>query len=258
MINKIIQFFKNKYYKNAEMVKYWKTQDSVEAKVYMAPEGHYVMQMKGEKYPFPGSPRGSLLYGSLSPLKHNVKNKIFNDIWALLEEKVEEKEIMRYLRETALPEIFELAEKSKYNMVPFERMVPSVKEIYRAMTVVEKEMNNPKVSKLKELICYILQEDDAYRFRFQWACKFLRHKIPIKWWDYALGMLEHAEIVGDMKERIRLFRRITMFILKDESIKKYFELLMKEIDFKKVILTKADKYFFRAKYFKVDYPDYKY
>lgn len=258
-MNKIIQFFKNKYYKDAEMVSYWKKQDSVEAKVYLHKDGHYVMQMAGEKYPFPGYPRGSLLYGSLSPLKHQIKNQVFNDCWKMLEDiNLSNEEIMAIMRERVLPKIFELGEKAKFDMVPYERMVPAVKEIWRAMTVVEKKTGNPKVGKLKELICFIIQEDDAYRFRFQWLCKFLRHNIPLKWWDYGLGMLEHAEIIGDMKERIRLFRRITMFILEDESIRNCFELLMKEIDFKKVRLTKADKYFFRAKYFKVDFPEYQY
>lgn len=240
------------------MVKYWKTQDSVFAKVYLHEEGHYVMQMEGEKYPFPGYPRGILLYGALSPLKHEIKNQIFNDAWRLLEDKVAGDAIMEYLRAISFPNVLAILNKGKYDIVPYERMVPAVKEIYRAMTVVEEKTGNKKVGQLKELICFILQEDDAYRFRFQWMCKFLRHRMPLKWFDYGLQMLEHAETVGDMKERMRLLRRILMFILEDKSLKNCFDLLMEEMDFKKVMLTKADKYFFRAKYFKVDYPEYQY
>lgn len=237
------------------MVSYWLKNESVEAKVFITKEGHYAMRMQGEKYDFPGHPRGVLLYGDLSPLKHKIKNAIFNDTWAMLEEKKSDQEIMERLKNSVLPYILGLSEDMKYDMLPYERMVPSVKEIYRAMTVVYVKTGSENVRKLRDLITFVLQEDDAYRFRFQWVCKFLKHTKSIKWWEYGLRFLEHAETIGDMKERQRLFRRIVMFILKDEKIKKYFEMLMDEINFKKVQLSKADKYFFRAKYFKVDYPE---
>lgn len=250
------------------MVKYWKTGDSVEAKVYQAPEGHYVMQMRGEKYPFPGYPRGTLLFGALSPLKHEIKNQIFNDCWAMLEKDMSKQEILLHMKQKVLPNIFALAEKNRFDMVPFDKMVPPVKEIWRAMTVIEEQTGSKAVQKLKEIMCFILQEDDAYRFRLQWIIKFFN---PSSWWMKLLGkspiesfykslqMLEYAEVVGDMKERIRLLRRILIFlILNDEKVGKYFNMLAKEMDWSKLKLTKADKYFFRAKYFKVDYPEYQY
>ena len=43
-----------------------------------------------------------------------------------------------------------------------------------------------------------------------------------------------------------------MLALEDENIKKYFIALFKEIDWKKVKLTKADKYHFRGKWFRCD------
>jgi len=48
-----------------EMVKYWKTQSSVQAKV-TEKDGVTIMIMEGEKYDFPGFPRGHLLFGKLS------------------------------------------------------------------------------------------------------------------------------------------------------------------------------------------------
>lgn len=241
------------------MVSYWMTKDAVEAKVMKSKDGHYEMQMEGEKYPFPGYPRGSLLFGNLSPLKHQIKNKIFNEAWKLLENGSTEPETMSKIKET-LPEIFKLADETKFDMVPYERLVPPVKEIWRAMTVVEKKLNSERCRRLKEIICFILQEDDAYRFRFQWMCKFIPRfwKPTLKQIDFALSMLEHAEIVGDMKERQRLFRRILMLVTRDKEMGEGFKLLMKELDWKKLRLTEADKYFFRAKYFKVDWPEYQY
>ena len=70
--------------------------------------------------------------------------------------------------------------------------------------------------------------------------------------------MEHAEVVGDMKERIALLRRILTVLLKDEVIGALFDTFVKEVDWKKVKLSKIDKYYFRAKYFKVDYPVYDY
>lgn len=232
------------------MVSYWKRGDSVEAKVYRSPKGHYEMQMQGEKYPFLGYPRGSLLFGKLSPLKHQIKNRVFNDTWAMLEQKIPEYEIRASLA-NAWQEIYMLAEQTKYDMVPYEKMIPPVKELHRAMTVVGVS------STLRDIICFILQEDDAYRMRFQWLVKFLPwlRKPRVDEFLDALKQLEHGEVVGDMKERERLFYRIFAFMVADSDMFKRF---LKEVNWGKVALTKADKYFFRAKYFKVDWPEYEY
>lgn len=260
-MNKIIRFFTDKYYRRAEMVSYWKKSDSVEAKVVKTPEGHYVMYMQGEKYPFPGHPRGVLLFGPLSPLKHHIKNQIFNDIWAELEKPLTptgEAQVIERLKKEVLPRIFAITESGKYDMVPFEMLNPPVKELWRAMTAIEN--GNETVRKLKETLCFILQEDDAYRMRLQWIVKFFpRWYTPtVKHLSFALSMLEQAEMIGDMRERQRLLKRVLLFVLKDPSIRAKFDALFKEIDWSKLALSKADKYFFRAKYFKVDYPEYQY
>lgn len=254
----MIQFIKNKIYRNKEMVSYWKKGDSVFAKVTKTPQGHYEMFMEGEKYAFPGHPRGVLLFGGLSPLKHQIKNKVFNEIWAALEAGVSDEIIYHYFKEQTLPEILKIGEKTWFDMVPPEKLNPPVKELWRAMTAIEN--GSVQFRKVKEILCFILQEDDAYRMRFQWIVKF----IP-RWWkpkmkhiELGLNLLEQAEVVGDMKERIRLFRRVVLFLLKDPAIKSRFDKLLQELNWNKLRLTKADKYFFRAKYFKVDYPEYQY
>jgi len=255
----ILQYIKNKKYKNAEMVKYWRKSDQVEAKVMMGKDGNYVMKMNGEKYLFPSYPRGILLFGSLSPLKHWIKNKIFNDTWAELEKGVSENWV-NHQKTDVLDELYALYEKGKYDVLPYEHLNPAVKEIWRAMTVVEKKTGSDKVRKLKEMMCFILNEDDGYRNRFSWMIKFFPRfwKPTIKHFDYALSMLVHGEIVGDMKAKQVLFRRVLMYFLEDKGIRYCFDLLLKEMNWNKLRLTKADKYYFRAKWFKVDYPNYKY
>lgn len=235
------------------MVSYWKNKESVQAKVTKAKDGSLIMFLEGEKYPFPTFPRGHLLYGGLSKLKHEIKNQIFNESWKKLEEGIDEKEIIKNCKEILFGEIASIfEEKLKYDMLPVNKMCPSVKEIHRAWTKVASKRTYP----LRDYLCFILQEDDGYRMRVQWLVEWFGWLLklnPIKSFEYALSMLEHAEVVGDMKERMRLLKRILMLCLKDESIKKQFIALFREINWKKVKLTKADKYHFRGKYFKVDY-----
>lgn len=252
----MIQQLTDIFYRNREMVKYWKTAESVEAKVYRSVGGHMEMQMLGEKYPFPGYPRGSLLYGKLSPLKHWIKNKVFNDTWRLLDEGREE-EVRDHIKNDAQPYIFGLAEQCKYDMVPNEGMVPPVKEIHRALSVAS---NDPTTRKWRDIITFILQEDDAYRMRFQWMTKFYpRHKKPTcEDFLHGFKMLEHGEVVDDMKERARLLRRGFGAIVKDPETRGVVDGFLRVLDLTKLQLTRADKYFFRAKYFKVDWPAYQY
>lgn len=232
------------------MVSYWKHSDSVEGKVVQTKEGHYEMQMKGEKHPFLGVPRGTLLYGKLSPLKHQIKNKIFNKAWELLENGTSDEKIRAYLKE-AWEEIFLLTEETKYDMLPYEKLIPPVKEIYRAMTKIGCD------ERLRDTICFIFQEDDAYRNRFQWMTKFFPWYRQPNLEDFAhgLAMLEEGEVIGDMKERERLFKRIFLFMVRDSET---FKAFLKEVEWKKIGLTQADKYFLRAKYFKCDWPEYQY
>ena len=238
---------------NVDMVQYWKTNSSVQAKVTKK-DGATVMIMDGEKQVFPGFPRGYLLYGKLSKLKHEIKNQIFNDSWAKLENGVSEKDIARDIKKT-LPKIYEILDGFRYEILPPSRMVKSVKEIHRALTKVA-----PEHKKFIDLITFILQEDDAYRFRVQWLVTYfgwLRLN-PVKSFEKSLNWLEHAEIITDMKERIRLLRRILLVILKDDGFRNKFNAFFKECDWNKVKLSEADKYFFRGKYFKVDLDKFDY
>lgn len=227
------------------MVSYWRTKDGCEAKIVQHKDGHYMMYMEGEKYPFPGHPRGVILYGKLSPIKHWIKNKIFNNIWYSLEEGKTKEEIALDLQENSWPFIFLLTKDAEIEMVPYEQFQPSVKLLHN--TLLESGLDR----RIVEAITFILQEDDAYRMRFQWIAKF--NPNTKKKFFHALDMLENAEMVSDMKERIRLLKRGLEFFY-DEK----FELFLKNMDWKKFRLSKADKYFFRGKYFKVDYPEYQY
>lgn len=240
----------NKNPADMEMVSYWKNKESVAAKVTKAKDGSIIMKLEGEKYAFPTFPRGYLLFGQLSKLKHEIKNQVFNESWRKLEEGVPRTEVIADIKSKLFGEIAEIAELSRYDMLPPESMCPSVREIYRAWSKV-----SPETGVLRDYLCFILQEDDAYRWRVSWLVKWFgwfMKRNPVKSFDYALKMLEHGEVVGDMKERQRLLRRILLLMLEDKSIRNKFEMLFREINWKKVKLTKGDAYHFRGKYFKTD------
>lgn len=241
------------------MVDYWKRQQSVEARITKGRNGETIMQMAGEQQPFPGYPRGYLLFGKLSKLKHEIKNQIFNFAWYELEKNVDEQSLIRQLKGPIFDAIFALSEETKYDRVPYEAMVPAVKEIYRAWT---KVAPGPRSLNIRDIFCFILQEDDSYRFRVQWAVDYfspiLKWRDPVKMLDKAFEWLEVGEVIDDMKERQRLWRRTFMLLLRDPRIRKFYIDFVREVDWNKVRLTEADKYHFRGKYFKVDLDKFEY
>lgn len=273
-----------------EMVEYWKTSDSIGAAVTRAKDGSTIMKMgngaKKEKYVFPGYPRGHLLFGSLSKMKHEVKNQIFNESWAMLEEDKPHAQIIQKIKDVIAQGVpikdnstlagreYRLGEKCvdivRYDMIPPARMSGPVREIWYGFTRVESKYHGQtqqNIKNLKEIITYVLQEDDAYRFRLQWLIGIfnpsawwfkLFFRNPVKDFDIALAELEHAEILGDMKGRIRLFRRILMTFLEDKKTQELFNQLCKEVNWNKVKISEADKYHFRGKYFKVDLDKFEY
>ena len=68
----------------------------------------------------------------------------------------------------------------------------------------------------------------------------------------------NAEIVPDMKGRAVLIKRVFFFFLQDSSFCQLLEDIVKEINWKKLYLSKADRYYFRGKYFKVDLENFDY
>lgn len=251
------------------MVQYWKKDHGiVAAKVMKSKEGALVMKMEGEKEIFPGFPRGHLLFGTLSKLKHEIKNQIFNETWTKLDQGVPLDDIANDVKRKIVEGLRITDDKTipvgnlgdpvmdycVLDMVPPEKMIPTAREVWRALSVLEKK--EPKLRWFKLALTYVLQEDDAYRFRFQWLAGVLTSwlfKDPVKCLQIALEELENAEIVGDMKAKQRLLRRVLEALLEDPKIRSLFLDFYDEMDWKKVKLTKADKFHFRGKWFKVDW-----
>ena len=132
------------------MVQYWKKGSGALARVKKNEKGHYEMQVKGEKESMPGFPRGPVLFSSVGKLKHIAKTEIFNAFAA---------------------EFDKIKEELKIDMVEPDRMVPAVKHIWdtfeklEAMEITEDMKGRIKL--MKEVLCFFLDSDDAYRFRTQ-------------------------------------------------------------------------------------------
>lgn len=285
----IKRWFLRKYFKfigsnpaKMNMVKYWKNQDHVRAKVTTMPDGSLGMWMEGEDEPFPGFPRSHMLFGNyrntghgpLSVLKHTIKNEIFNyayyslqkkgknDVWEHLRLGKTPKEVIKHIKEVALPKIYEISEDLKYDLLPPEKMFGGVRELWRAMGVLQKRYpKNKHLEPLKRTLCMVFLDDDSYVMRLKWITQVFN---PSSWWfklffrnpikdlNIALEELEVAEVMGDMKERVRLLRAGVNLILEDKNIRKLFMELCKEVDWRKLKLSKADIYHLRAKFFKAD------
>ena len=239
-----------------EMVSYWKTSDHAAAKLTQLEDGSMIMDVENEKYPITCFPRSFLLFGPLSKLKHEIKNQIFNNVWRRVEVGESSEQIMEHLRRDVFPEILKLLENMKYDLVPPETMYGATREIYRAWTKVG------GAPEWRDILCLIMGEDDSYQFRIKFlAERFHRYRWfirdPIKRLKKAFETIGHAETINDMKERERLWARGFITLLEDPKIRKTFDAFCKEVDWKKLYMTKGDLYHVRAKYFRPDYEVFK-
>lgn len=141
-----------------DMVSYWKKKDTARARVVHEKDGSYGLEIEGEKEIMPGFPRGHVLFGPLSKVKHKVK-MAFNEAYEAIGE---------FLKE------------AKYDMVPPEKMLPAVREVHRAFVDLENaevtEDMKAKVRLWRDVFCWMMQEDDAYRYRFQYLFERINMK----------------------------------------------------------------------------------
>lgn len=109
------------------------------------------LHIEGEKYPLRGMPRSSFMHGPLAPLKNYMKNFVVTALAKCLPFKI-----------------------------PDDKMVEPVREIARVFDLVIEAEDEPEMKRLigqfKDAVCMVLQEDDAWRFRMQWALEKLNMK----------------------------------------------------------------------------------
>ena len=152
MINNLVSAFYNTWYrlKPPPMVKYWRRTKGALARVVENKKGQIEMEIQGEKENYPGFPRGPVLLAEVGKLKHIVKTEVFNEVG---------------------PKIRELHAKFEPSMVPPEKMPTAVKEVWDTFERLEElevtQDMRERIQLMKEVICFLLEADDAYRFRAQ-------------------------------------------------------------------------------------------
>lgn len=145
MIFNLLNLFKRK---KPEMVKYGKERGSARARPVFNKKGQQEMEIEGEKYKFRGFPRMRVL---MAPPLRTLKF-LFKDILT--------KQLIKHVEECSV------------DMIPEEQMCEPVREIARVFDImIEFETEDSGLAKVwqpgKKGMCHFLQEDDAYRFRFQ-------------------------------------------------------------------------------------------
>jgi len=134
----------NPFSKQKEHVQYGEKKGREYARSFIAKDGSKELEIKGEKYRLRSHPRHHVLHGPLGPLKRYMKNFIIEALVKCLPYKI-----------------------------PDNKLSEPVREIARVFDLVMEAEDEPEMKKLmgqlKNSICMVLQEDDAWRFRFQWA-----------------------------------------------------------------------------------------
>jgi len=101
------------------------------------------LHIRNERYPMRAFPRHHVLHGPLAPLKRYIKNLIIEQLVQCLPYKI-----------------------------PDENMAIPVREVARVFDLLSVAEDEPEMKRLvlqfKDAICMVLQEDDAWRYRFQW------------------------------------------------------------------------------------------
>ncbi len=132
------------------MATHWKEREASKAKIVKGEDGSYKMQIEGEKHLYPGFPRGHVLTGPLAALKNKVKNMVFNQVFAEIEKMVDD---------------------HKMDLMPPEKMPLPVRHIWETLEKIEECEIVPdmkaRMALIKKVLCFFLNEDDAYRMRAQ-------------------------------------------------------------------------------------------
>lgn len=142
----------NIFKKEPNSVQYGEKGTKQEAQpIFNEKEGFTELHIKGEKYPLRGFPRHHVLHGPMVGLKRYLKNFVIEQLVKCLPFKI-----------------------------PDENLVTPVRELARVADLLIEAEDEPEMkhlmTQLKDAVTMTLQEDDAWRFRLQWALEKLDMK----------------------------------------------------------------------------------
>lgn len=152
MLNRLTSFLYSTWYKvfPPPMATHWKMRDASKAKVVTRPDGSFGMKIEGEEKVYPGFPRGHVLTGPLAVIKKRIKDAVFNQVFA---------------------EIEKMASDAKYDMKPPDKMAAPVRHVWETFEKMKECEVVPdmkaRMALIQKVLCFFLEEDDAYRMRAQ-------------------------------------------------------------------------------------------
>lgn len=223
-------------------------------KVEFPVEGGILTYMQGHPYPYRGFPYfefvdkidliKKITRAMFSGLYHELKRKNKLSFLSLIPALW----IFRSFVRTGIYVFYRIIERFRMKS---SRYSQAIRELHRAFSLEapnEIEDQRELRIRIRDLVCMILENDNAYRFRFQDIAEHLdKDKIktnPIHELDSLLKLMSEREITQDIKDTWKLLRLfISLYLRFDKRLRNIIINGLSEINIEKVKLTPEDKHF---------------
>lgn len=220
-------------------------------KVEFPEEGGVLTYMEGHSYPYRGFPFFEFVdkidlikkvsRASLSGLYHSLKKT--NRLWFLT--LIPAIWISKSLVRTGVYVFYRIVERFRLKSKMY---CQALRELYRAFSIPKE---NELVSqqelrfRLRDLICMVLEFDNAYRFRLQDILEELNKdnakKNFLKELDRLLSIMQTREVGQDIKDTWTLLKLFVRYYLRfDRELREILQTTLLELDIEKIKLTPED------------------
>jgi len=226
-------------------------------KVEFPEEGGILTYMEGQKYPYRGFPYfefvetmdkiKKIVKGMASGFYHNIykgnKVKLLTFLpiaWAI-----------KRLFYAGVYTFYRLIERFKIKPI---RYCQAMREVHRAFSI-ERKNESPKTKELRlmlrDLICMVLEFDNAYRFRFQDLMEEFNkenfRKSQIKELNRLIDIAISREKTQELKDMWTLMKMGLLYLKIDKELEKMLVDIFSQIDLERVKLTIEDKSYCRPR-----------
>lgn len=221
-------------------------------KVEFLEKGGVLTWMEGHNYPYKGFPfyefvdkidyMKKISRGFLSSLFHSLK--IINKFWFIT--IIPALWISKHLVKAFVYVFYRMIERFRIKSI---RYCDSVRELYRAFSY--EDDNESKIDReyrlqIRDLICSVLEFDNAYRFRFQDIIEDLNKKALEKnSINEILRLLEimiQREKQQDIKDTWTLVKLAVNYLKYDKTLLKFLTKTLLRLEVGKVVMDENDKH----------------
>jgi hypothetical protein len=279
-----MNYFKKLFYKYyfkirpPEMVRYGQKGDgSARAKVVKDKDGSVKMEIEGEKYLFPGFPRGHVLFNQLDRFKKSTKEYVFHTIYRLAKgqkldlsnpfikelarmfDMITEAEVTVDMRDrmqmlkTGICYFLNKNDSIIGNILKNRAKDIMVKHIYEAIPdMLPEEQLVVAVREMGRVFDLMIAREPDYKMKDEWT-KIKKGLLFFFEEDDAYRFRTQWFIEKLDMRKVRIADPGEKWFTPDDYRSRLQWFLM-NLDIKKVKLSKADIYYFRGKWFRPDYP----